>query len=154
MKRDYRQIVARWYYFATPIFILLDYLWGINVRVSVLDSMPLYKNLYYGFCITCAVGICIFPRYSAVVALAESTINFLMVVFFLFTPYVYCLTHMDDVLSAVSDVENVFSMQRIANLFLAGLVAVFAFRSSVWKLEAPPGPIEPASGDSPDSDAD
>ena len=45
------------YYYATPVFVLLDYGWGISIRAAVLDSMPLYKNLYYGFCVLCGVGV-------------------------------------------------------------------------------------------------
>jgi len=51
-----RYSIPSLYYYITPLFVLLDYGWGISVRVAVLDSMPLYKNLYYGFCILCGVG--------------------------------------------------------------------------------------------------
>lgn len=159
MKRDYRQIVARWYYFATPVFILLDYLTGISVRVAALDSMPLYKNLYYGFCIICALGIYIFPRRSAIVAVFESTINLIMIIFVLFAPYVHFLAQLDyddvlDALDAIPEVTEAFTFHRIVNFLFAGLIAVFAFRSSVWKLEAASRPTEPTSNDSPDSGAD
>ena len=43
-----RYFIAKWYYYATPLFILLDYFLGINVRVSALDAMPFYKYAYYG----------------------------------------------------------------------------------------------------------
>ena len=61
--------IASLYYYATPVFILLDYFGGVNVRVAVLDAMPLYKNLYYGFCILCGVGVYALPRLTPVVAL-------------------------------------------------------------------------------------
>jgi len=44
-----RYSVPSVYYCITPLFILLDYAGGLSIRVAVLDSMPLYKNLYYGF---------------------------------------------------------------------------------------------------------
>jgi len=69
MNIDFRNSFARWYFYITPLFILLDLIFGINVRVSALETMPLYKNLYYGFCILCGVCMYIIPRYSAVVAL-------------------------------------------------------------------------------------
>ena len=50
------------YYFGTPLFMMLDYFGGINVRVAVLDSFPLYKKAYYGFCIVCGVGMFALPR--------------------------------------------------------------------------------------------
>ena len=92
MKKHKRHFIPKWYYYATPLFILLDYLLGINVRVSALDAMPIYKNAYYGFCIICALCIYIFPRYSPIVALFESAINILMMILLLFLPYV-CLLY-------------------------------------------------------------
>jgi hypothetical protein len=153
MKRDYRHTVARLYYFVTPVFILLDYLWGINVRVAVLDSMPLYKNLYYAFCIICAVGIFAFTKYSAVVALFESAINFVMTILVLFLPYARVLMYMDEVLNADWEAVLPFSPERIVNLFLAGLVAAFTLRKGLLTLQATFAPSEPTPDRSPDSDA-
>lgn len=130
MSIDYRHSIARWYYYITPLFILLDYIWGVNVRVTILDSTPLYKNLYYGFCILCGVGLYIVPRYSAVVALFESTINVTMTVLGLFLPHVQYL-YTDDVLSADWEVAGALSIERIVNLVLAGSVAIFVFRQSI-----------------------
>lgn len=129
MSIDYRHSIARLYYYVTPLFILLDYIWGVNVRVTVLDSTPLYKNLYYGFCILCGVGMYIVPQCSAVVALFESTIIVTMTVLGLFLPYVQYL-YMDDVLSADWEVAGALSIERIVNLVLAGSVAIFVFRQS------------------------
>jgi len=125
-----RHSIARWYYYITPLFILLDYIWGVNVRVNVLDSTPLYKSLYYGFCILCGLGMYIVPRYSAVVALFESTINVTMTVLGLFLPYVQYL-YTNDVLSADWEVAGALSIERVVNLVLAGSVAIFVFRQSI-----------------------
>jgi len=78
-----RHFIPRWYYYATPLFILLDYFAGINVRVSALDAMPLYKYAYYGFCILCGLCIYIFPKYSPIVALLESAINYVLMILLL-----------------------------------------------------------------------
>ena len=80
MGTDFRNSAARLYFYITPLFILLDYVLGVNVRVSALDSWPVYKNLYYGFCILCGVCMYFVPRYSAIVTLFESIINFGMIV--------------------------------------------------------------------------
>ena len=74
------------YYYITPLFVVFDYLGGINIRVAVLDSMPFYKNLYYGFCILCGIGMFALPRYTPLVALFESTINILLIVLAVFIP--------------------------------------------------------------------
>jgi len=88
MNDSTRYSIPRLYYFVTPAFILLDYVWGINVRVAVLDEMPLYKNLYYGLCILCGVIVFVRPRLSALVALAESSVILLLTLVGVFWPYV------------------------------------------------------------------
>ena len=129
-----RQTIPKLYYYITPLFILLDYLGGVNIRAAVLDSMPMYKNLYYGFCIFCAAGIYFRPRFSAVVALFESTIMVLMTVLSVFLPYIQILMQADDVLSENWDIASAFSIPRIVNLVLAGTIAIFAFHGSIREL--------------------
>ena len=47
MSTEAANTVPKLYYYITPLFILLDYVWGISIRAAVLDSMPLYKNLRF-----------------------------------------------------------------------------------------------------------
>jgi hypothetical protein len=132
MSFGFRNSVARWYFYITPLFILLDYFWGVNVRVSALDSVPLYKNLYYGFCILCGICMYIVPRYSAVVALFESSINFMMVVLGIFVPYVQTILYMDDILNAdFKAMEASLNAQSIVNLLIVGSCVILTFRKSI-----------------------
>ncbi len=130
-----RHAVPRFYYYATPLFILLDYFGGINVRVAILDSMPLYKNLYYGFCIFCGVGMFALPRLTPVVVLFESSINFLMIVLTIYLPYIRFITQTDDVLNADFPTVAGFSVPCIVNIVLAGAMAAIGFRGSVQELQ-------------------
>jgi len=130
-----RHVVPRFYYYATPAFILLDYFGGINVRVAILDSTPLYKNLYYGFCIVCGVGVFALPRLTPVVALFESSINFLMTVLSIYLPYIRFVTQMDDILDADMSAVVGFDVPCIVNLVLAGGMAAIGFRGSVSELQ-------------------
>jgi hypothetical protein len=133
MDFDFKNSFARWYFYITPVFILLDYLLGINVRVSALETMPLYKNLYYGFCILCGVCMYIIPRYSAVVALFESSINIMMLVLGIFLPYIRIVTElMDDVLGAdFTALEEAFKVQPMVNLFIVASCLILTFRKSI-----------------------
>jgi len=135
MGRYNRYFIAKWYYYATPLFILLDYLAGINVRVSALDAMPLYKYLYYGFCILCGLCMYIFPRYSPVVALFESAINYVLMILLLLRPYIHCLMQ-EDILNEGWENVQALTAQNIINLALAALVAAYAFKASINRLAA------------------
>ena len=131
MDTDFRNSFARWYFYITPLYILLDYILGLNIRVSALDSAPAYKNLYYGFCILCGIGAFIAPGYSALVALSESTINFMMIVVGIFLPYVQNVLYADDILNAdFKAVEAAITVESIANLVIVGSCVILTFRTS------------------------
>ncbi|UCG56396.1 MAG: hypothetical protein JSU70_16230 [Phycisphaerales bacterium] len=149
MDTDARHSIAKLYYYVTPLFILLDYLGVTSVRAAILDSMPVYKNLYYGFCIVCAVSMYAVPRCTAIVALFESAINFLMTIMGLFVPYVQYVTHTDDVLDADWEIVNVFTIPRIVNLILAGAIATLVFKGSLRTLGVDTGLPGPISGKTP-----
>jgi len=147
MSTGYRNSIARWYFYITPLFILLDYILGVNVRISALDSMPLYKNLYYGFCILCGICMYIIPRYSAVVALLESSINFMMLVLGIFLPYIRTvMALMDDVLGAdFKALEESLKVQPMVNLAIVGSCVILTFRKSIETIAESFGYNKPAS---------
>lgn len=122
------------YYYMTPLFIALDYLFEINIRVTVLDSMPHYKPLYYGFCIFCGIGMFVLPRCTLILALFESVLNILLVVLTVFLPYVQILMQPDNILEAEWSTPKVFTIRYIINLILAGTIATFAFHGSLRAL--------------------
>ena len=139
------QLIPKLYYTVTPLFILLDYLWGINVRAVVLDSVPMYKGLYYGFCILCGVVIYIIPKFSPVVALVDSTVIFSMTVLSIFMSYVQSFVQIDDILDADLQYVNIVGPPCIINLLLVGGMAALTFRTSLSTLGMSGN--EPASDD-------
>jgi len=126
-----RHAIPKLYYYITPLFILLDYAGGLSVRAAVLDSMPMYKNLYYGFCIFCGISMYFRPQFTAVVTLFESTIIVLMTVLSVFLPYIQFIMQTDDILNENWDIVSAFSIPRIVNLVLAGTMAIVAFHGSI-----------------------
>jgi hypothetical protein len=134
MRIEPRQTIPKFYYYITPLFILLDYFGGLSVRAAVLDSMPLYKNLYYGFCIFCAVSVYLRPQFTAVVTLFESMIIVLITVMSVFLPYIRFILQADNILNENWDIMSAFTAPRIVNLMLAGTMAIVAFHGSISAL--------------------
>ena len=134
MERLARNVIARYYYYATPLFILLDYLLGINVRTAIFDTMPLYKYIYYGFCITCGVGVFVFPRMTPIVTLLESTACFLAIVLTIYLPYIRFIIQTDDILNADMPAVAGISAPCIANLVIVGVMAIIGFRGCLHEL--------------------
>ena len=80
------QLVTRWttvnnerilslYYAGTALFLLLDYVLGINVRIAFLDPWPLARLGYYAFCFACLALIVWRPARAAAVGTVESRIT-------------------------------------------------------------------------------
>ena len=123
--------IPKLYFAITPLFILLDYTCGINIRVAVLDDKPLYKGLYYAFCLLCGVTVYLVPRYSSIITFVESTIIIFMTVLGFLIPYIQILEQMDDILNA--DLQYV-SPPHIINLSIAGVIASFTLRKSLREI--------------------
>jgi hypothetical protein len=128
------QTIPKLYYYITPLFIFLDYVGGISIRVTVFDSMPQYKKLYYGFCILCGVFIYVVPKLTPVVALFESSINFLITVIAVFMPYINFITKTDYFMTAVLPTVAGFDTPHIVNILLAGAIAILGFHGSIQML--------------------
>lgn len=96
----------------------------------------------------------IVPRYSAVVALFESSINFMMIVLGVFLPYVQNILYVDDILSAdFKAMEASLNTQPIVNLLIVGSCVILTFRKSVETIAEGFGFFGPTSNKSQDSDS-
>ena len=136
MDFDFKNSLARWYFYITPGFILLDYFLGINVRISALEAIPVYKNLYYGFCVLCGVLMYIIPRYSALIAFIESLINFTLLILIIYLPYIRTITIlMDDVIGAdFKAIQESLTIDPAINLFIVALCITITLRTSIDRI--------------------
>ncbi len=41
------QRLLQFHYLATPLYFLLDYLTGFNIRTAALEAWPFWKYVYY-----------------------------------------------------------------------------------------------------------
>jgi hypothetical protein len=138
MNEGKRYSIASVYYYLTPVFVLLGYFGGVNVRVAVLDSLPVYKYPYYGFCIVCGVIVYALPKAWPIVALFESMINVFMTAFGVFVPYLQNLQQVADINGDWKAAETI-NVQGLVNLALAGAIAVIAFKASLEQIAAASG---------------
>lgn len=68
------------YYAATAVFLLLDYVFGINVRLASLDTLPGWRAIYYLVCFGC-LGLMVWrPAWTLWVATTESLITLSMLI--------------------------------------------------------------------------
>jgi hypothetical protein len=62
------------YYAATALFLLLDYGFGISVRVAFLDGLPAIKAVYYAACLVCFALMAWRPAWASLIATMESLV--------------------------------------------------------------------------------
>ena len=74
-KKDIPEKLLVAYYAATALFMLLDYVLGINVRLAALDLYPGWRLAYYLFCFLC-LGLMLWkPAWGAFIGAAESILT-------------------------------------------------------------------------------
>ena len=95
----------------------------------------------------------IVPRYSVVVVLFESIINFSMIVLGIFLPYVQNVLYVDYILDAdFKAMEASLNVQSIVNLVIVGSFVVLTFHKSVQTIQESLGFVEPPSKQSRESE--
>lgn len=70
----------RIYYAATAVFLLLDYVLGVNIRLASLDTLPGWRAIYYVVCFGCLGLIMWRPAWSLWVTTTESLITLSMLI--------------------------------------------------------------------------
>ena len=122
------------YYLLTPLFVAVDYLFGASFRVSGLAD-PDYRLAWYGFCLLCA-GACFFRiRYAPLIAIAESSVNLLILLLGVMLPIVQLGNLDGDPAAGVGINAN-----NILNFMLSGGVLLAVFHSAQHELRNATGP--------------
>ena len=67
--------ILPWYYAASVVFLLLDFVAGINVRLAFLEPWPTARVAYYGICFAC-LGLMLWrPAWSVLIGSFESLVT-------------------------------------------------------------------------------
>ena len=70
-----RFALLRFYYILTPLFLIMELIWGVKVRVPLIMENAELRYAYYGVCFAFGV-ICYFRnKLTPMLAMAESAIN-------------------------------------------------------------------------------
>jgi hypothetical protein len=112
--------LVRAYYWATPVFVLLDLAFGINVRVPFLDAMPGLKWTYYACGAAIGIAMYLLPTLSTPLALLESSVN---IVFLIVATMLAYYGALDAELAAPEQPHgSPFTSEAVINLLLAATV--------------------------------
>jgi hypothetical protein len=124
--------VLQAYYAATIIFLMLDYGFGVNVRVAGLRSFPELRAGYYLVIFGC-LGLVIWrPAWSTAVGVVESLATIITLIF---SVALRSMLGPDYMLSSGS---GLLGAEEILNFVISGSIAWFAWQRGMTQLFGPP----------------
>lgn len=79
-RRELPATLLRAYYAATIVFLVLDYGFGLNVRLAFLEPVPAWRAAYYGVCFGC-LGLMLWrPSLASIVTTVESLLTLALLI--------------------------------------------------------------------------
>lgn len=123
-------LVGAYYLFATPVFVLLDYVLGANIRVTFLDGHPALRALYYAIVLACGAVVFARPRLAPVIGVAESAANVGFLIVGVFVAY---LGMLDDA-GGPGDIANPFTQRAIVNLMISATWGYASYANAVRRM--------------------
>ena len=116
------------YYAGTALFLVLDYVLGLNVRLAFLESQPLLKALYYGALFACLLAVIIRPGWTLVVGAVESLLTIIGLIFGM------ALRSMVVTDAMIETSAGAVTPQEIVNFLLAGSIAYISWTHAMKAL--------------------
>lgn len=116
----------RGYYLATPLFMLFDLVYGLNVRAVALDHLPGARWVYYAFCLGCAWVTLKRPGATRRVAEVESAVNISLLIAAVLLTYAHAIR----ALAYGTLAANPFTVRFLVNFVLSGTVWMTALYRS------------------------
>lgn len=125
--------LLRAWYLATPVLVLLDLLFGLNVRAAFLDTWP-SRVAYYAMAFACGLAVQRWPGRAALVGLVESGVNIAWLIVAVGLRYLGALDAAlaDDATGAVP-----FTGNEIVNLVLSAVVLIVSYIGAMARLQGP-----------------
>lgn len=118
----------RLYYAATAVFLALDYIFGINVRIAFLEPLPAARAAYYGVCFFCLALIVFRPGWAVFVGAFESLVT---VVALILSMGLRVIPMNDAMLEGGGDIV---SAEEIVNFVISGSIAYFAWYRGIHEI--------------------
>jgi hypothetical protein len=120
----------RFYYAATLVFALADWLAGANVRAVGFAAWPELRTLYYAACGLCGLVTWRAPTWSAPVTLLESSVNVTVLCASVLAPSYLFALH--------GGHESLPSLPQLAlNFLISGTAGTLAFYQALARLGTP-----------------
>ena len=122
-------ILLRFYYILTPLFLVMELIWGIKIRVPLIMENAELRYAYYGMCFAFGV-ICYFRnKLTPMLAMLESAINIaLLCVGF----YLSVISSYEYAAGEINEWPEALTLKGALGFVLAMTVWTIAFKRCEW----------------------
>lgn len=126
----FARLSSLYYLLATPLFAILDFVLGANVRVTFLDGYPAARVIYYVLAVACGAIVYARPRLATLVGVAESAANIGFLIIGVFVAY---LGMLDDA-GGPGAISNPFTQRAVINLVISAAWGYASYMSALRRL--------------------
>lgn len=121
ISEDQYKRILKIYYFITPVFVLLDYVAGVKIRIVFPAGFDGFALVYYIICFGSVFVAFKQTMVAAIFSLLESSINLLLLLLSVFLP----LVMLDQTLEGVGGFR--FGLTELIHFFIVGSFLLFGF---------------------------
>ena len=119
--------MIRIYYLATVIFLLLDVIFQLNVRIAFFENNPVLRASYYAIIFTCMALILWRPSWTVRISAVESTFVLMALIISMGMRTIL-------VSDAMLEGGDFVTMPEIINFMISGGIAYVAFTKGMNEL--------------------
>ena len=116
------------YYAATVLFLLLDYFFGVDIRLAFLDASDTARLAYYSFCLACFAAMLWRPRWTVAIGAFESLITLAAMIIYM------ALRVMGLGTGTLEPGQDVVTVPEVVNFLISGGIAYVAWARGVAEL--------------------
>ena len=124
----FRDRILPWYCAATVLFLLLDYGFGLNVRIASLEPFPAARMGYYLVCFACLALMLWRPAWTTLIGTFESLVTLVALIFSM------ALRVMIPNDAIFEESVGFVGYQEIVNFLIAGLIAYSSWTTGLKRL--------------------
>ena len=116
------------YYAATAVFLLLDVVFDVNLRVAFLDDYPAWRGAYYALCGICFLLVLKKPDWETVVGGIESLFTLIALILS------FALRTVIPVELSAGESFRPVTVEQVINFLLSGFVAYYVWQRGLSAL--------------------
>lgn len=127
MKLNTEKLI-QYYFYATPLFITVDIIAGMPIRITAIES-DLWRAIYYVGIIICSIIYWKVPRLTIPVSLVETVVNYALLIIVPFNTYIQTVRDFDG-----ADINLPFDSINIINFIINGVILSSIIHHHINKL--------------------